>query len=56
MNLFLPDNIYVRFANTVYGQVVGIPVGTNYAPLTDLFVYSYKSQFMAKLSKDPSKN
>ena len=53
---FLLDNIYVRFANTVYRQIVGIPMGTNCAPLiADLFLYCYESQFMAKIQKDPSK-
>ena len=54
---FLLDNIYVRFGNTVYRQVVGIPMGTNCAPLiADLFLYCYESQFMAKIYKDPSKH
>ena len=53
---FLLDNIYVRFGNKVDRQVVGIPMGTNCAPLiADLFLYCYESQFMTKLSKDPSK-
>ena len=52
---FLLDNIYVRFGDKVYRQVVGIPMGTNCAPLiADLFLYCYESQFMTKLSKDPS--
>ena len=34
-------------------QVVGIPMGTNCAPLTaDLFLYSYESEFLQKLVKD----
>ena len=54
---FLLDNIYVRFGSTVYRQVVGIPMGTNCAPLiADLFLYCYESQFMAKIYKDPSKH
>ena len=33
-------------------QVVGIPMGTNCAPLlTDLFLYSYESEFLQKLVK-----
>ena len=53
---FLLDNIFVRFGNNVYRQVIGIPMGTNCAPLiADLFLYCYESQFMAKISKDPSK-
>ena len=54
---FLLDNIFIRFGNKVYRQVFGIPMGTNCAPLTaDLFLYCYKSQFMAKLNKDPYKS
>ena len=30
---FLFDNIYTRFDSKLYGQIVGIPVGTNCAPL-----------------------
>ena len=53
---FLLDNIFIRFGNKIYRQVVGIPMGTNCAPLiADLFLYCYESQFMAKLHKDPSK-
>ena len=53
---FLLDNIFVRFGNTVYRQIIGIPMGTNCAPLiADLFLYCYESQFMAKISKDPTK-
>ena len=53
INLLL-DNIYVRFGNTVYRQVIGIPMGTNCTPLiADLFLYCYESQFMAKIYKDP---
>ena len=50
-------NIFVRFGNKVFRQIVGIPMGTNCAPLiADLFLYCYESQFMAKLQKDLSKH
>ena len=53
---FLLDNIFVRFGNTIYRQIIGIPMGTNCAPLiADLFLYCYESQFMAKIYKDPNK-
>lgn len=52
---FLLDNIYIRFGEKTYRQVVGIPMGTNCAPLiADLFLYCYESQFMAKLHKNSS--
>ena len=49
----LIDNIFVRFGNEVFRQVIGIPMGTNCAPLiADLFLYTYEREFMLKLSKD----
>ena len=30
---FLIDNIYIRFGSKIYRQIVGIPMGTNCAPL-----------------------
>ena len=39
--LYLLDNIYIRFGNKLYRQIVGIPKGTNCAPLVDdLFLTS----------------
>ena len=39
---FLMENIYVQFDGMVYQQIVGIPMGTNCAPLiADLFLYCY---------------
>ena len=50
---FLIYNIFVSFGGTLFQQVVGIPMGTNCAPLlADLFVYSYESEFLQKLVKD----
>ena len=50
---FLIDNIYVSIGGTLFQQVVGIPMGTNCAPLiADLFLYSYESEFLQKLVKD----
>ena len=44
------DKIYVRFSNTVYRQIVGIPIGTNCAPIiADLFLYCYQLQFNTKI-------
>ena len=31
--IYLLDNIYIRFSSKLYRQNVGIPMGTNYAPL-----------------------
>ena len=50
---FLVDNIYFRFGGQLFRQMVGIPMGTNCAPLlADLFVYSYENEFLDKLIKD----
>jgi hypothetical protein len=50
---FLIDNIFVSFGGTLFQQVVGIPLGTNCAPLLDdLFLYSYESEILQKLVKD----
>ena len=49
----LIDNIFVSFGGILFPQVVGIPMGTNCAPLlADLFLYSYESEFLQKLVKD----
>ena len=44
---YLLDNIYIRFGTKLYRQIVGIPMGTNCAPLVaDLFLYCYERDFM----------
>ena len=44
---FLIDNIFVQFGGCLLHQVIGIPMGTNCAPLlTDLFLYSYENEFL----------
>ena len=44
---FLVDNIFVMFAGKVLQQIIGIPIGTNCAPLlADLFLYSYEAEFI----------
>ena len=46
----LVDNIYVKFGGQLFQQTIGIPTGTNCAPLlADLFLYSYESEFLDKL-------
>ena len=50
---FLVDNIYVRFGGQLFRQMVGIPMGTNCAPLlADLFLYSYENEFLDRLIKE----
>ena len=44
---FLIDNIFVQFGGRLFHQVIGIPMGTNCAPLlADLFLYSYENEFL----------
>ena len=52
---FLIDNISV-FGGHVFQQTVGIPMGTNCAPLHDnLFLYSYEADFIHGLLKKNEK-
>ena len=45
------DNIYIRFGTKLYRQIVGIPMGTNCAPLVaDLFLFFFERDFMTSLS------
>ena len=49
--IYLLDNIYIRFGTKLYRQIVGIPLGTNCAPLVaDLFLFCYERDFMTSLS------
>ena len=48
---YLLDNILIRFGSKLYRQIVGIPMGTNCAPLVaDLFLFCYERDFMLSLS------
>ena len=50
---FLLDNIYIRFGSKLYRQIVGIPMGTNCAPLVgDLFLFCYERDAKLSLSDD----
>ena len=49
---FLIDNIFVQFGGCLFHQVIGIPMGTNHAPLlADLFLYSYENEFLDNMIK-----
>ena len=46
---YLIDNVFVEFGGRIFQQTIGIPMGTNCAPLlADLFLYSYKAEFVQK--------
>ena len=50
---FLLDNIFIQFGTKLYRRVVGIPMGTNCAPLVaDIFLFSYERDFMMSLSDE----
>ena len=44
---FLLDNILVLFDGQIFQQTIGIPMGTNCAPLlADLFLHSFEAEFI----------
>ena len=48
---YLLDNIIIRVGSKLYRHIVGIPMGTNFAPLVaDLFLFCYKRDFILSLS------
>ena len=53
---FLIHNIFVMFGGCIFQQIVGIPMGTNCAPLpVDLFLYSHEADFIQGLLKENEK-
>ena len=53
---FLVDNIFVVFGGKVFQQIVGIPIGTDCAPLlADIFLYSYEAEFIQSLLSNGKK-
>ena len=49
---FLIGNIFVQFGGRLFHQVIGIPMGTNCAPLlADRFLYSYENKFLDNMIK-----
>ena len=50
---FFVGQHFIRFCTKLYRQIVGIPMGTNCAPLiADLFLFCYERDFMMSLSDD----
>ena len=44
--VYLLDNIFIRFGTKLYRQTIGIPMGTNCAPLVaDLFLFLLRERF-----------
>ena len=52
--VYLLDTIFIRFGTKLYRQTIGIPMGTNCAPLVaDLFLFfCYERDFMKSLSRE----
>ena len=49
--IYLLVNIFIRIGSKLYKQIVGIPMGTNCAPLgADLFLFCYERDFILSLS------
>jgi hypothetical protein len=49
--------MFVVFGNQIFQRIAGIPMGTNCAPfLTDLFLYSYKADFIQKHLHEKNKH
>ena len=49
--IYLLVNIFVRIGSKLYRQIVGIPMGTNCAPLgAVLFLFCYERDFVLALS------
>ena len=46
---YLIDNIFVEFGRRIFQQTIGIPMGTNCAPLLADFLYSYEAEFVQSL-------
>ena len=44
--IYLLDNIYIRFGTKLYRQIVGIPMGSNCAPLVADFLFCFERDFM----------
>ena len=50
---YLIDNIYIKVGSKVFRQQVGIPMGTDCAPLlANLFLFYYEYKYMQNLIKD----
>ena len=47
-NKVIVDNIFFEFGGNIFQQITGILVGTEYVLLTNLFLYSYESEFTQK--------
>jgi hypothetical protein len=50
---FLIDNVYIQNGDSLKRQILGMPMGTNCAPvLANLYLYWYESKFIDRLFRD----
>ena len=50
---YLIDRIHVTCGDSVFRQIIGIPMGTDCAPfLANLFLYSHECEWMCKMLKE----
>ena len=48
---YLLENVFIRFGSKIHRKIVGIPMGTNYAPLVaELVLLCYERDFVLSLS------
>jgi hypothetical protein len=46
------SNTYVQNGDTIFRQIVGIPMGTNCAPvLCNLYLYGYEAEYVSKIQR-----
>ena len=50
--VYLLDDIFIRFGTKLYRQTIGIPMGTNCAPLVADLFFCYESDFVKSLSRE----
>ena len=47
---YLLDNIYIKYGQAIYRQIIGIPMGTDCAPeLANLFLFTYEYRYICNL-------
>ena len=50
---YLLDNCYFKLGNTLFRQVIGIPMGSDPAPyFANLFLYRYESRWLTRMKKE----
>ena len=50
---FILDNIFVKYGNNIFKQVIGIPIGLDSGQdIANLLLFSYESEYVEKISKE----